>query len=396
MSDAIYDPFRPGAGRVPPLLAGREDLLAAFGRTLTQTTGTGEGPRPQILFGLRGVGKTALLNEFVVRARETRWPTAKIEATPNRALGQAVAQALYRPLRDMRSVGERGREALQRAMRVFASFQLRFDPQGNATFGFDIQPERGVADTGQLPTDLVDVLTAVGTASRANGVGLLLAIDELQDAPLEDLQALNLALHELGQDVFPVPVVFVGAGLPSLPAVLADATSYAERLYDYRSIGLLDDVATREAFSVPAEAQGVSWDASALEAVVEHAAGYPYFVQMAGHYAWEGREGSRITTGAAQDGIVKAHREVDEGLYRSRWERSTPAQREFMAAMSLDDGQPSPMASLVTRLNRRRQSDLSPTRRDLIAAGHIFVPERGYVAFTVPGMDDYIKRQPEV
>ncbi|WP_020076612.1 ATP-binding protein [Cryocola sp. 340MFSha3.1] len=275
MSDPIYDPYRPGAGRVPPLLAGREDLLNSFDSTVHQTTGTGEGPRPLILFGLRGVGKTALLNEFVLRARDARWLTVKIEATPDRSLGKAITQALYRPLRDLRTLGDRGQEFLQRAVSVFTSFQIRFDPQGNATFGFDVEPERGVADTGELATDLVDLLAAIGTAARENDVGLLIAIDELQDAPLEDLRALNLALHELGQDPFPVPVVFIGAGLPSLPAVLADATSYAERLYDYRSIGLLDEQAAREAFSVPARAQGVDWQPDALAAVVDHAAGYP-------------------------------------------------------------------------------------------------------------------------
>ncbi|AAT89207.1 conserved hypothetical protein [Leifsonia xyli subsp. xyli str. CTCB07] len=396
MSDATYDPYRPGAGRVPPLLAGRENLLAQFDTTLVQATGTGEGPRPQVLFGLRGVGKTSLLNEFVLRAREQRWLIVKIEATPDRSLGKAIAQALYRPLRDMRTLTERGQDFVQRAMRVFTSFQLRFDPQGNATFGFNIEPERGVADTGELPADLVDVLTAIGTAARENGIALLLAIDELQDAPLEDLRTLNVALHELGQDPFPVPVVFVGAGLPSLPAVLADATSYAERLYDYRFIGLLDEQDTRDAFTVPARAQGVYWNDDALDAVVEHAAGYPYFVQVAGHYSWEGRSGARIPLKAATDGIAKAQREVDEGLYRSRWERSTPAQREFMAAMVVDEGRPSSIADLVVRLGRRRSSDLSVARRDLIAAGHIFAPERGYVAFTVPDMDDYIRRQPEV
>jgi hypothetical protein len=348
------------------------------------------------LFGLRGVGKTALLNEFVQRGREARWITVKVEATSSRSLGKAIAQGLYRPLRDLRPVEQRAQEFLRAAVRVFASFQIRFDPSGATTFGFDVEPEVGVADTGELQVDLVDLLTAVGLAARANGMGLLLAVDELQDAPPDDLQALNVALHEIGQDAFPVPVVFIGAGLPSLPAVLADATSYAERLYDYRSIGLLSEPATRQAFTVPAEAQGVHWSGEALWAVVDHSTGYPYFIQMAGHYAWEQRDGQTIEIKAASKGIKLAQREVDEGLYRSRWERSTPAQREFLAAMAQDEGLDSSMNDLVHRLNRRRQSDLSVTRRDLIDAGHIYAPERGFVAFTVPGMDSYIRRRPDL
>jgi hypothetical protein len=336
-----------------------------------------------------------LLNEFVERARAVRWLTVKVEATPDKSLGRSLAQALYRPLRDVRTLEDRARGAVDAAKRIFTSFQVRFDPEGNASFGFNVDPERGVADSGDLHTDLVDVLTAVGDAARANGVAVLIAIDELQDAPVEDLRALNLALHELGQAPYPVPVWFVGAGLPSLPAVLADATSYAERLYDYRSVGLLDEAATRTAFVVPAANQGVRWDDDALAAVVDHAAGYPYFVQVAGHYAWEARDGATIDSEASRRAIAQARRELDEGLYRSRWERSTAVQRRFMAAMAVDEGRPSAMADLVARMGRRRQSDLSIPRRDLIKAGHVYVPERGYVAFTVPGMDGFVRRHPD-
>jgi hypothetical protein len=395
MTSQAYAPFRPGAGRVPPLLAGREELLESFRVTIRQATDTSEGPRPWVLFGLRGVGKTALLNQFVIEARERRWITIKLEATPRHDLAQAIAQALYRPLRDARPISDIARELLARAVRVFAGFQILFDPSGAASFGFNVEPEQGVGDTGNLPSDLTDIFDAIGQAARADGVGVLLALDELQDAPPADLGALNVALHALGQEAFPVPVFFIGAGLPSLPAVLADATSYAERLYDFRSIGLLNDEASRAAFTVPTESQGVSWSADALAAVTGRAQGYPYLIQVCGQYAWEEHDGDTIALTAAQLGLSRAQREVDEGLYRSRWERAAPKQRAYMRAMAVDNQATSLVGELVTRLRRSNQAALSVTRRDLIAAGLIYAPERGQVAFTVPGMAEYINRQPE-
>ena len=390
--DEPLNPFRPGAGRVPPELAGRNDLIQEFRQRLYQARESGEGERPWILSGLRGVGKTVLLNQLGREAAELRLVFVKVEASRSISLPMALSKELQLSLRKLLSLPERAGEIWLRAARVLRSFQVRLDPSGSVSFAIDIEPERGVADSGDLAVDLQELFEVIGAAARAANSVVLIAVDELQDAAESDLTALNVALHNLGQDSFPVPVVFVGAGLPSLPAVLADATSYAERLYDYRRIGLLDSVATADALVVPALANGVNWDDRALAMAIDATGGYPYFIQACGSHVWAAHSGSTITVGDAELGISLAREEVERGLYESRWDRATPTQRAFMIAMSVDGEERSSMADLVTRLHRQRTTDLSVNRRDLIRNGHIYAPERGYVAFTVPGMADYISR----
>ncbi len=393
--DLATNPFRPGAGRVPPVLAGRSDLLSEFRNRLYQARETGEGERPWILSGLRGVGKTVLLNQLGREAAELKLIFIKVEASSSKPLAVALAKELHLALRRVLSSSDRARALWSRAARVLRSFQVRVDPSGTYSFTVDIEPERGVADSGDLAVDLQELLETIGLAAREANTVLLLAVDELQEASPEDLAALNVALHNLGQDAFPVPVVFVGAGLPSLPAVLADATSYAERLYDYRQIGLLDTAATADALTAPARANGVDWETDALAAAVTATGGYPYFIQACGSHVWSARATDTIKLDDARIGIDAARTEVEQGLYRSRWERATPTQRAFMSAMAIDHDAPSSMAELVTRLRKKRTTDLSVNRRDLIRSGHIYTPERGFVAFTVPGMADFIARQGE-
>ncbi|OII31878.1 hypothetical protein BIU98_09080 [Curtobacterium sp. MMLR14_010] len=388
------NPFRPGAGRVPPELAGRDALLDTVDRSLRQVLATSEGERPIVISGLRGVGKTVLLNEIGRQARETRrWAVVKIEASAGRSLGQAIARELHGALRSTLSVGEHARERFARALRVFRSFQVSVDPSGTYGFGFEVGPEPGYADSGALERDLEDLLREVGTAFRELDQALLLMVDELQDAPKADLNALNLALHALGQEPSPVPVMMVGTGLPSLPAVLADATSYAERLYDYRRLDLLDDAETRVALTRPTDRSGVVWAAPALDRAVEAIAGYPYFAQACGKHVWDVRaEAGRIGLEDAEAGVLRARDEVDQGLYQSRWDRATPKQRELLLAMAEDGDGPSAIQDLVARTGKRRTSDLSVSRNELIKNGHVFAPDRGFLAFTVPGMADFIHR----
>lgn len=395
MSVMGTNPYRPGAGRVPPELAGRDDIVSEVTQLMDQVLDASEGDRPIIISGLRGVGKTVLLNEFVRRAQESsRWIAIKVEATATRSLNQTIAQELHTELRKLMSTSENVREKFFRALRVFRSFQLSVDPTGTYSFGLDIDPETGTADSGDPERDVRDLLESLGSAARSIDAGVLIAIDELQDAPPADLNSLNVALHNLGQAAWPVPLLFLGTGLPSLPAVLADATSYAERLYDYRTLGLLKDEETKNALVHPAEQRSVHWDSEALDLAVHTSGGYPYFVQACGKHVWNVRtDVSLISITDAEIGAAKARQEVDRGLYQSRWERATPAQREVMKAMAEDGGGPSAIQDLVTRTGKSRTSDLSVSRRELIKNGHIYAPDRGFVAFTVPGMADFIKRK---
>ncbi|TPW78443.1 ATP-binding protein [Schumannella sp. 10F1B-5-1] len=388
------NPFKPGAGRVPPELAGRDAILTAVARTMAQIVADSEGDRPIVVSGLRGVGKTVLLNEIARQAKSSgRWSVVKIEATPGRGLQQTLVRDLHQVLRSSLSLGDRAREQLGRALRVFRSFQLTVDPRGTYGFGFEVDPEPGFADSGAMEQDLEDLLREIGLAYRNLDHALLIAVDELQDAPKSDLNALNVALHNLGQESQPLPILFVGTGLPSLPAILADATSYAERLFDYRRLDLLDDEETRAALTVPAQRAGVTWRRDALDRAVESIQGYPYFAQACGKHVWDSRtDPDTISLDDAENGVLRARDEVDQGLYRSRWDRATPKQRELLRAMADDDGNPSAIQDLVVRTGKTRTSDLSVSRNELIKNGHIYAPDRGFLAFTVPGMADFIHR----
>jgi hypothetical protein len=263
------------------------------------------------------------------------------------------------------------------------------------SLGVDVQPIAGVADTGRFADDLAALFEALGETARDLGIGVLVLIDELQEARPDELAALNTAVHRLGQADTPLPLVVVGAGLPSLPAQLAEATSYAERLYDYRPIGLLEDAAARDALTVPARERDVDWDPDGLALAVLTAGGYPYFIQAVGKHVWDNARTSPISLEDVEVGLAEARREVDDGLYRSRWERATPAQRDLLRALATLGGDgPAAVADIARLMRKSRTSDLSVARNELIKKGLAYAPERGLLAFTVPGMHDFIARQP--
>jgi hypothetical protein len=234
----------------------------------------------------------------------------------------------------------------------------------------------------------------LGETSRDLGIGTLILVDELQEASAVDLSAVNTAVHQMGQSDIPLPVVFVGAGLPSLPAQLAEATSYAERLYEYRPVGLLDASGAAAALTGPTLVHGVVWEPDALQAALAIAGGYPYFLQEVGKHVWDAARSSTINLDDVSVGGDFARREVDEGLYRSRWERATPAQQKLLRVMGqLGGDAPVPIADLARAMGKRRVSDLSVARNEVIKKGLLYAPERGWLAFTVPGMHAFIARQ---
>lgn len=387
------NPYRPGAGRRPPLLAGRGQTLDAFTVVQRRAEEFGEGDRGWILNGLRGVGKTVLLTELLDRASGRGWIAAKVEAGVSGSLSVSLSRSLLQALRT--ATGRHPEPRLRRLLGIFKAFSLKVDPSGSVSLGIDIQPIHGVADSGRLSDDLSALFGALGDTARDLGIGVLVLIDELQEASSLELAALNAAVHAGGQANVPLPVIIVGAGLPSLPAQLAEATSYAERLYDYRSIGLLDDDAAREALIVPAQERGAEWEDGGLRAAVQTAGGYPYFIQAIGKHVWDNARSSTIVLEDVEVGLAEARREVDDGLYRSRWERATPAQRDLLRALATLEGDgPAAVADIARHMRKRRTSDISVARDELIKKGLAYSPERGLLAFTVPGMHDFIARQP--
>lgn len=392
--DPVDNPYRPGAGRRPAELAGRREILDGFSIVRRRVATYGEGDRSWILNGLRGVGKTVLLGELQRVASDEHWIVVKVEVTPTTTLPLALTAGLLKAMRT--ATGRHPVGPLRRLLSVFRAFSASVDPStGLVTLGVEVEPERGHADSGRFGDDLADLFEVLGETSLELGIGTLVLIDELQEAGPADLAAVNTAVHRIDQGATPLPVLVVGAGLPSLPAQLADATSYAERLYDYRQVGLLDDQSAREALRAPAGQRGVSWTDDALEAALEVAGGYPYFLQSVGKHVWDAAARSPISLDDVEAGARFARDEVDRGLYLSRWERATTAQRALLRAMSECGGdQPSGISDLVTTMGRRRPSDLSVSRDALIKKGLVYAPERGLLAFTVPGMAEFVRRRP--
>jgi len=390
--DPVANPYRPGAGRRPPLLAGRALLLDNFEVVQTRAETRGEGDRSWVLNGLRGVGKTVLLGELFARATARRWIAAKIEVGASGPLPAALNRALTASMR--RATGHHPEPRLRRLLGVLKGFSLRVDPTGAFSVGVDVDAIPGIADTGRLGDDLSGLLEVMSETARDLGIGVLILIDELQEAPEESLAAINTAVHHLGQLDPAPPVFFVGAGLPSLPAQLADATSYAERLYEYRNVGLLDLGAAREALVVPARDLEVEWNPDALETALDVARGYPYFLQAIGKHVWDAARTDVIDADDVEVGLEAARQEVDDGLYRSRWERATPAQRDVMRALAhLGGEEPAPVADIAIAAGKARTSDISVSRVELIKKGLVYAPERGLLAFTVPGMHEFVARQ---
>jgi hypothetical protein len=375
------------------LLAGRDSLLEAFDVVRRRSEQLGEGDRSWVLNGLRGVGKTVLLNELLTKVSDRGWITAKVEAGANTSLPVSLSRALVRSMRT--STGRHPAPRLTRLLGVFKAFSVKVDPTGSVAFGVEVDAIHGIADSGRFADDLAALFEVLGDTARDLGIGVLILVDELQEAKATELTALNTAVHHIGQSATPSPLTFVGAGLPSLPAQLAEATSYAERLYDYRPIGLLTDQASREALIVPARNLQVTWAPDALALAVATARGYPYFLQSIGKHVWDNARTSPIDAQDVNAGLAEARREVDDGLYRSRWERATPAQRELLRVLARIGGDgPAAVADIATTMGRPRTSDISVARNELIKKGLLYAPERGMLAFTVPGMHDFIDRQP--
>lgn len=392
--DPVMNPFRPGAGRRPPVLAGRERILASFDVVLRRAEEFGEGDRSWVVTGLRGVGKTVLLNELMGQANVRKWIVAKVEASSSTPLRKILATELVKAMRTATGRHPNGSH-LNRALGVLKSFTLKLGIEG-ITLGAEVEPQHGVADSGRFGHDLTALLEVVGEASLDFGVGTLILVDELQEASSSDLEAINMAVHALGQADVPLPVFFVGAGLPSLPAQLAEAASYAERLYVYQPVGLLGSDDVRKALVEPCLDLGATWEEDALSATQHVARGYPYFVQSIGKHVWDLAPGPVVRADDVLAGSALAREEIDAGLYRSRWERATAAQRRLLIGMAQLSGENAvEIGELATHLRKARTSDLSVARGELIKKGLVYVPERGLVAFTVPGMSDFVLSQEE-
>jgi hypothetical protein len=371
-------------------LAGRHDDIEAF-EVLVDRVEAGRAARSIVFTGLRGVGKTVLLQDLAGRAEQRGWITARVEA--DRGSGptsftDGLSRSLATSLRREQGRGTT-KERLLAALRTVTSFSMSFNPDGAVSLGFDVEAARGRADSGSLYADLTDLALDLGAAALDLGVGVAVFVDEMQDLTPEELSAVCRACHETGQRSSPWFVI--GGGLPNLPGALATAESYAERLFEYRVIDRLPEVAAHAALVNPAKVEGVDWEPLASALVVAESAGYPYFIQQFGQSTWNDAAGSPITLADAERGVKVGFQLLDKGFFRARWDRATPSERAYLAAMAADGDGPSSSSEVARRVGKLPTS-LGPARANLINKGIIYAPEHGQIAFTVPGMATFIER----
>jgi len=385
--DRVTSPYSPGAGVPPVVISGRDDEIDLW-RSTVQRAENGRHGRGVMIHGLRGVGKTVLLGKMREEVEARDWVVASLEAGGSQAdFRQQLGERLYPALRSLAKpgVGQRLRQALS----TFSVFNVQVDAEGTWKFGIDLDPTP--PPSGNLELDLLTLTTDLAMAMKDHGAGVAIFIDEMQDLDKTTLSALCAVAHHASQRA--LPLMICGAGLPSLPRVLSEAKSYSERLFEYRAIGALSRTHASRALLDPAIEELVTWDGDASTAVLDASNGYPFFIQELGQATWEAASGpDTITFSDARVGIVEGRHRLDAGFFLSRWERATQAERAYLTVMAQDGDGPSLTKDIADRLNRATTS-LGPTRANLIAKGLIFAPEHGRIAYTVPGMADFIKRQ---
>jgi hypothetical protein len=390
--DPVRNPYAPGAGQRPPELAGRTRELAQF-EVVVERVARARPERSMVLTGLRGVGKTVLLNAFRSMAIQRLWGTGKIEARPDQSIRRPVAGALHMAAREL-APRHRAPDRIEYFLGVLKAFAARDPkaPKGSAgTLGIDAIAVRGRADSGDLEIDLTELFADAASVAADLGVGIALFVDEMQDVPPADVSALCAACHELSQTGG--PLIVVGAGLPHVPSVLSASKSYSERLFRYVQIDRLDREAADLALIAPAEREGVEFKQDALDALYASADGYPYFVQAYGKVTWDVAPTSPISAADVRVASPAAEGELAVGFFGSRYERATPAEREYMRAMAILGDEPVPTAQVADELGRK-PSSVSPARDALIKKGLIYSAERGLIAFTVPHFGQFLRGQP--
>ena len=386
--DPILNPYAPGAGTQPPELAGRDELRETA-RIAIERARIGRPAKSIIMVGLRGVGKTVLLDRILADAECRGISTLRIEAPENRSLPSALAPQLRIALLRL-SNRDAAKDLARRALRGLAGFAraLKVKYQ-DIEVGLDFEPEPGLADNGDLEADMQDLFEAVGAAARADGTCVALFVDEIQYVKEDQLAALITALHRTSQRQ--LPVVMVGAGLPQVRGRLGRAKSYAERLFDFPEIGALTAEDARLAIAKPAQMEGVEIEPDALDAIVSKTKRYPYFLQEWGKRVWDVADRSPITLANVDVASKQAEAALDESFFLVRFDRLTPTEKTYLRAMAHLGSGPHRSGDIAGIVGRP-VSSLGPTRSQLIGKGMIWSPSHGDTAFTVPMFDEFMRR----
>lgn len=387
--DAIDNPYTPNAGAKPEVLGGRDSEVGSFA-TLLKRLEKGRTEQSMIVTGLRGVGKTVLLNEFRRIADEAHWQVIDFEASKHD--NDWFRQTLFAQLRTtLLRISPRAKwtERMKEAASALTSFAMSVDQEGTFSLSWDVPPAEGLADNHDLALDLTDVLVTVGEAAREHRTGVVILIDEVQFLTVGQLESLIQAIHKTVQRS--LPITFVGAGLPQIAELAGDAKSYAERLFRFPRIGSLEAADARHALVEPARAEGADFDPDAVDLALEITHGYPYSIQELGYQVWTIATNDQITVRDITEARAAYDANLDSSFFRVRLDRATPLQTAYMRAMAELGPEPQ-KASDVADLMGRTSSQVAPVRAELINMGLLYTPQHGYAAFTVPDFDAFIMR----
>ncbi len=390
----VHNPFAPGAGTRPPELAGREEILSDVDVTLDRVR-IGNPARSQIFVGLRGVGKTVLLNHVRAMAYEKGFHTLLLEVHEDSTLPALLVPPLRKILLKLdagKQFTDKTKRALGTLRSFIGSFKTKFKVGELAEIELGVDPEPGQADSGNLEADLTDLLVAVGEAAQSCGASICLLIDELQYLSKRELGALIMGLHQVAQRN--LPVLLVAAGLPLILALAGRSKSYAERLFTFPALGPLNAEAAALALQAPALAHDASFSPEALQAIIERTEGYPYFLQQWGYEAWNIAPASPITQEDVVAATIRAIRQLDESFFRVRFDRLTKREKDFLFAMLAVGGREQRSGDIADKMGVRVNA-IGPLRSTLIDKGMIYSPSHGDNTFTVPLFDGFLKRQLE-
>lgn len=386
----LANPYAPGAGYPPPELAGRDTMLSDA-KLAIQRSREGQPARSLMLVGLRGVGKTVVLNEIQTLAEQEGALTDFIEVSKNDPLSVVIIATLRAALLKLDRIKGLS-EQVKNGLRVLKSFvgAIRVKYEGvEFSVDVDVDAEAGVADSGILSRDLAELFLAAGEAAKARRSSIVILIDEIQNLPFEEFEALIMAIHRVDQKR--LPLLVVGAGLPLLVKLSGEAKSYAERLFDYPDIGPLEDAEAKRAIVEPVKDLNVTFDDEAVAHILECTRGYPYFLQEWGYQAWKAAKASPITLRDVKSASAAAINRLDDNFFKSRYSRLADPQKEYLRAMAELGPGPHRSGAIAKHLGATSQK-MAPIRDALIKSGMIYSPMYGFAAFTVPMFDEFMKR----
>ncbi len=384
--DPVTNPYAPGAGSQPPELAGRSEILERTKTTLARVR-IGRQAKSFMLVGLRGVGKTVLLNKIEEIAEQNGYVAVSLETPEGKRLPELLIPALRKILLRLDSK-EKVAENVKRGLTILRSFASAFKVSWQGVdVGVDAQA--GMADSGDLEADLPDLMEAVGVAAKSRQVAVAIIIDELQYVREAEFSALIMAMHRVSQKQ--LPLVLVGAGLPQLVGLAGKSKSYAERLFDYPAVDKLSPEDASKALQEPARREGVAFAQDAIDLVAKLTLGYPYFLQEWGYHSWNVAKSSPITRADVENASALARKNLDESFFRVRFDRLTPREKDYLFAMAKLGHGPHRSGDVAAELRVAVES-IAPVRNSLIKKGMVFSPAHGDTAFTVPLFDEYLKR----